>query len=261
MKKLKVFLLIAFSFCMACTSEIKFDKKEEPIPPDNPAISDLIISELATFINTDATAGGKRNGYIELYNGTDKSLDLSNYAIGYQASTDEKTLVEWSFTNSANVLLLTGIVDAEKTYVIASPQADPSVVPSDQLWGTTSTANADASKPLQLSGNSAIALLKKDAAGTYLIADELYKIIDVFGAPNVSRVTSTGSSSSRNNLMWPTAGENDDTRNRTFWRKNTVTEPNSNWELSRGTNALDSEWILSLERKWDYSNIGKFTNI
>jgi hypothetical protein len=257
MKNIKFYAYVTLIFCYSCNSEITFDTNE-PTPPDG-SISELIISEIATFINTDSNAGGKRNGYVELYNGTNFDLDLTNYAIGYQASTDEKSKVNWDFSNSNNVLLLSGNLESLKAYVIASPQADPTFVPSNITWGTTSTANADASKPLQLSGNSAIALLKKDVDGIYTIAGNQYKIIDVFGSPEVERVISTGSNSSRNNLMWPTAGESADTRNRTFWRKATVTNPNTDWNLSRGTNGTDSEWILSLDRAWDYSNVGKFT--
>ena len=63
-----------------------------------------------------------------------------------------------------------------KAYVIASPVANTTAVKSDITWGTSSTANADASKPLQLSGNSGIALLKKDASGTHTLNAEKYKI-------------------------------------------------------------------------------------
>ncbi|QBN17613.1 lamin tail domain-containing protein [Flavobacterium nackdongense] len=257
MKNIKFYVLITTIFCYSCTSEITFDP-EAPKPPSN-AISDLIISEISTYINTDATTGSTRNHYVELYNGTEKSVDLTQYAIGYQAVTDEKTLTPWNFTTAANVLVLTGTLDNGKAYVIASPQASTTAVPRDITWGTTSTSSADASKPLQLSGNSAIALLKKDAAGTYVISGTNYKIIDVFGAPNVERITFKGSSSSRNNWMWVTAGELLDTRNRTFWRKATVKAPNPVWNATKESVAADSEWTLSGDRLWVYTNVGIFT--
>lgn len=258
MKNIKFYTLLTIIFCYSCTSEITFDDKDPNTTASN-VISDLIISEIATYINTDVTNGGTRNGYIELYNGTENNIDLSQYAIGYQASLDEKTAVPWDFSNLTNVLLLTGTLDKTKAYVIASSQANSTAVPRNTTWGTTSTASADASKPLQLSGNSAIALLKKDAAGTYIISGEKYKIIDVFGNPNVERVLSTGTASSRNNLMWSIAGESADTRNRTFFRKATVKAPNSNWSTSKGDTALNSEWKISENRLWIYTNVGLFT--
>lgn len=254
----RILLLIFLSILLqGCSSKIEFTVPAKT-PIDNET-SDLIISEIATFINTDGNAGGVRNHYVELYNGTRESIDLSQYAIGYQASLDENTLVDWSFPTDATYLKLSGALESAKCYVIASVQADAAFVPSSITWGTTSTSASAASSPLQLSGNSGIALLKKDPAGTYLIGSETYVVTDVFGSPNVARVTSGGSSSSRNNFMWPTAGESSDTRNRTFWRKKTVHDPSPDWALTSGTTADDSQWILSGDRAWDYSNVGQPT--
>jgi hypothetical protein len=252
-------ILLAFVVAVinGCTSKI-----EITLPPKTPIAnetSDIIISEISTAINTDGNAGGVRNHYVELYNGTRENLDLSQYAIGYQASLDESTLLDWSFPTDATYLKLSGTLESAKCYVIASPQADPTAVPRDIVWGTESTAASDASSPLQLSGNSAIALLKKDASGTYILGSDTYSVIDAFGSPNVARVTSGGSNSSRNNFMWPTAGESTDTRNRTFWRKKTVFDPSADWALTSGTTADDSQWILSGDRAWDYSNVGQPT--
>jgi hypothetical protein len=252
MKKYLYINLLSVVFFAGCSSDFTEEKVEIPTN----AFQELLISEIATFVNTD---NSKRNHYVELYNGTDNAIDLSNYAIGYQATSDEKTLTEWSFTDPNNYLLLTGSLASVKAYVIASVQADATVVKSDITWGTTSTTNANASTPLQLSGNSAIALLKKDAVGTHTLNGAKYKIIDVFGSPKVARVTAA-TSSARNNFMWVISGEATETRNNTFWRKKTVTKPNTDWAVSKGTTALDSEWNISPARAWDYSNIGLYTN-
>lgn len=257
MKKYLYFSLLSAFLFTGCSSEFTEEVILDPENPEVPSgkLEELLISEIATFVNTD---NSKRNHYVELYNGTDKALDLSNYAIGYQATTDETTLSEWSFTDPNNFLQLSGSLISQKAYVIASPLADPTIVKSNITWGTSSSANADASKPLQLSGNSAIALLKKDAAGTHTLNGEKYKIIDVFGSPKVARVTAA-TSSSRNNFIWSIAGEAGETRNNTFFRKKTVTKPNRDWSVSKGTTATDSEWVISPARTWDYSNIGFFT--
>ena len=248
-------LLVAFASMLffGCSSKVEFTVA--PKPPAYTETSELIISEISTGINTDGNAGGVRNHYVELYNGTLENLDLSQYAVGYQPTFDESTLVDWSFPTDATYLKLSGTLDAGKCYVIASPQADPAFVPGNITWGTTSTSASDASSPLQLSGNSGIALLKKDAGGTYILGSDTYKIIDVSGSPNVPRVTSSGSSSSRNNFIWPVAGVSD-TRNRTFWRKKTVHDPSPDWSLAMGTTADNSQWTLSDDRAWDYSNVG-----
>jgi len=247
-------ILFAIATSFGCSSEIEFT----PVaPPSATGNSDLLLSEISTAINTDATTGATRPHYVEIYNGTAANADLSNYAIGYFATSDATTLANWVFPDG-NFLLLSGSLEKAKCYVISSPQADATIGKRDITWGTTSTANANASVPLQLSGNSAIALLKKDATGTITLSGNTYKIIDVFGSPQVARVTSTGTSSARNNFIWTVAGETD-TRNRTFFRKTTVTSPTTDWARAKGTTPQDSEWQLSADRAWDYTNIGLAT--
>ncbi|SOD20273.1 lamin tail domain-containing protein [Pedobacter xixiisoli] len=247
MKRYIPVLLLSIATAFGCSSEIEFT----PIAPPSPAgNSDLLISEISTAINTDANANGTRPHYVEIYNGTNESIDLSNYAIGYFATTDAATLTDWTFP-AGNFLVLTSKLDKSKCYVIAAQSADATVIKRDITWGTSTNA----SNPLQLSGNSAIALLKKDAAGTIVLGTANYKIIDVFGSPQVARVTSTGSSSARNNFVWTIAGETD-TRNRTFFRKATVNNPTTDWNKAKGTTAVDSEWQVSADRAWDYTNLG-----
>jgi hypothetical protein len=245
-----VFILVFF--VAGCTSKIDF----EILPPPPPVFtSDLLISEISTAINTDPAASGTRTHYVELFNGTNASVDLGNYAIGYFAVTDTFTLASWNFP-TGNFFILRNPLAANKCYVIASPQADPVAVKRDTTWGTTSTLSAQSSSPLQFSGNSGIALMKKDPAGTITLSGTNYRIIDAFGSPLVARVTSQGATSARNNIIWTIAGETRDTRNRTFFRKSTVLNPTTNWLSSKGTSADNSEWIISGDRAWDYTNVG-----
>jgi PBP1b-binding outer membrane lipoprotein LpoB len=250
MKFFKSILLFSIVF-IGCTSKIVF----EPEPPIVKVFNtDLLISEFSTAINTDPNASGTRSHYVELFNGTSSAIDLSNYAVGYFACTDTFTLTNFSFT-AATTITLNRILDSSKCYVIASPQVDATKINRDTTWGTTSTTSANASMPLQLSGNSAIALLKKDATGTITVAGSTYRIIDVFGSPLIRRFNFIGTPSARNNIMWQVGDERVDTRNRTFFRKPTVTTPTTDWELSRGTNNSNSQWILTSDRAWDYTNV------
>jgi hypothetical protein len=244
--------LVSFIF-FSCTSKINFS--EPDVVPPAIQTSDIIISEISTSINTDANAAGTRPHYVELYNGTSAPIDLSNYAIGYHATTDANTLADWSFPTTKYIQLI-GLLASGKCFVIASPTADKNSMKRDSTWGTTSTASADASNPLQLSGNSAIALLKKDVAGKYSLGGVKYKLLDAFGSPNVARVVFGGTASSRNNFMWTISGETTDTRNRTFWRKSAVKDPNADWSFTKGTTATDSQWILSGDKAWVYTNLG-----
>lgn len=248
-------LSVLLLFISSCASKIDF----ELVPPAGEDYNtELLLSEIATAINTDPNAGTSRNHYVELYNGTGETVNLGEYAIGYQASTDLTTLADWTFPGG-NFITLSGNLKHDTCYVIASPQANTTAVPRNIEWGTTSTAAANASTPLQLSGNSAIALLKKDATGSITLNGNAYKIIDVFGSPLTGRLTATGSSSTRNNLIWTVAGETD-TRNRTFWRKKSIKKPTTDWQLAKGTTPIDGEWELSADRDWKYNNVGLPTN-
>jgi hypothetical protein len=250
MRKNKIFYYLMVLFLIqGCTS--KFDYNVPDAIPPVSGNSELIISEISTAINTDPNAGGMRNHYVELYNGTTGSVDLSNYAIGYQACADTGTLNPWSFA-AGNFLTLHKTIAAGKCYVIINIMSDTALIKGDTTWGSTTGTSQ---QPLQLSGNSAIALLKKDAAGTYNLGGTNYKIIDEFGDPNVARVTASGATSTRTNICWPVAGSTD-TRNRIFWRNKTVTGPTINWLLSEGTSVTNSQWTVSGDRLWDYTNVG-----
>jgi hypothetical protein len=254
MKKYIFPLAISLFLLAACTSKIDFSAPSITVPKVNPT-TDLIISELATAINTytGPTGAKDRNHYVELWNGTANTLDLSQYAIGYCAVSDTGTHTPWSFP-AGNYFILGGSLAAYKAYVVASPIADTSVLKGDTTWGTTNTASSAASSPLQLSGNSAIALLKKDAAGTYSLGGVNYDLLDVFCSPLVSRLAYQGTQSSRNNIFWAIGDTTADTRNRTFKRKPSATGPESDWNISNASG--NSQWEVSGNKLWDYSNVG-----
>ncbi len=249
MKHLLTYTSVIILLITSCKSDITFT------PIIIPPKGDVLITEISTAINTDPLAGGTRSHYIELYNGTSTSVDLSNYAVGYFAVTDNTTLSNFTFA-TGSFITLHRTLPVNTCYVIASPQTDATLVRRDTAWGTTSTLAAQASSPLQLSGNSGIALLKKDALGTIVLAGNNYRVIDVFGSPLVPRVTSTGATSTRNNVMWTIAGEVADTRNRTFYRKSNVINPTTNWALAKGTTADNAQWIILADRLWNYTNVG-----
>src|SRR5215831_15361656 len=111
-------LLVTFAsiFFFGCSSKVDFTV--QPAPPAYPQTSELIISEISTAINTDPNAGGVRSHYVELYNGTTAAIDLSQYAIGYQPTFDEGTLLDWSFPTDATYLKLSSTLEPGKCYVI-----------------------------------------------------------------------------------------------------------------------------------------------
>ena len=112
MKKNILIYTLAFFMLAGCTSKLDFTAPVTPVTPTG-GTADLIISEVSTAINTDKNGGGKRNHYVELYNATTSSIDLSNYAIGYQA-TDSSNLnsIPWSFPDTTVFKQLSGSLAA-----------------------------------------------------------------------------------------------------------------------------------------------------
>ncbi|MGY0391399.1 choice-of-anchor D domain-containing protein [Bizionia sp. KMM 8389] len=167
--------------------------------------TDLIISEYAE--------GSSNNKYIEIYNGTGNSIDLSNYQI-YKTSNGSN----WG----SSPISLSGTLINNDVYVIANPSSDAIILAAADL--TNSNANWN--------GDDAIGLAK-DISGTMTI-------IDVIGVEGQD----PGSG-------WAVAGTGNATKDKTLVRKSTICTPNTNWSASAGNNTIDSEWIVKNQNDWD----------
>ncbi|MDD4177847.1 MAG: lamin tail domain-containing protein [Bacteroidales bacterium] len=106
-------------------------------------------------------------------------------------------------------------------FVIANAGSDPIIL-----------AEADATSTVTyFNGDDALGLFKDDI------------LIDAIGVEGED----PGS-------YWPVAGVNDGTKEHTLVRKADVCSPTTDWALSAGTNADDSQWIVSGQNDW--TNIG-----
>jgi len=167
-------------------------------------VSDLIISEYAE--------GSSNNKYVEIYNGTGASVDLSDYEL-------------WRVTNGGTwpeaTLSLTGTLADGATYVVANGSADPTIL-----------ANADITAGfVSHSGDDAVGLAK-DIAGTFTL-------IDAVGTDGPDPGTG-----------WNVAGTTNGTKEHTLVRKTTVCAPNTNWTTSAGTTVANSEWVVQAQNYW-----------
>jgi hypothetical protein len=183
--------------------------------PDN-GITELYFSKYAE--------GSSNNKFLEIYNGTDNDIDLSNYAFP-DVNNDPTTAGEYE---NWNTFTAGAIVAAGDVYVIAHPSADASIL-----------AQADQTHSSLSNGDDGYALV----SGT----ETSYVVIDWLGDFEAD----PGSG-------WAVAGITNGTVNHTLTRKSTVCGPNNNWALSAGTNAEDSEWIVGdSDSGWD--TIGSYT--
>ncbi len=160
--------------------------------------------------------GSSYNKYIEIYNGTGATVDLSNYTI--KLYINGKTEVKSTLTFDAGTEL------ADKgVYVIYNSKADDKIKSKGNKASTVTYFN----------GDDALELLKGDT------------VIDVFGVVGENPGKNKG---------WSVAGVKNATKDHTLIRKSSVTEGNTDWETSSGTDEDSSEWIVKEKNYWD--NIG-----
>ena len=179
--------------------------------------SDLFISVYAE--------GSSSNKFIEIYNGTGSSIDLSNYMIkGTNNGGDWK---------EARNLSLTGSISDGDVYVIAADQADASILAVADLSLSYESA-------LHYNGDDAIALLKKNDS-------DVFEVIDIIGA--------TGDDPGSG---WAVAGVTNATKDHTLSRKNTISGPSSDWTSSAGTDESSSEWVVT-GQDTEWTSLGSYT--
>jgi len=174
--------------------------------------------------------GTSNNKFLEIYNGTDATISLSDYAFP-TVSNAPSTPGEYEYWNKFDE---GAEIAPGDVYVIANPSADASIL-----------AEADQTYTYLSNGDDGLALV---GDVTYDAAGEVtgYTILDWLG----DWQGDPGSG-------WEVAGVSNATANHTLTRKSTVCGPNNDWAASAGTNATDSEWIVG-ESNSGWDTIGSF---
>jgi len=191
-------------------------------------VSSAQVTEL--FISKYAE-GSSNNKFLEIYNGTDATISLSDYAFPTVSNAPSTPGVYeyWNkFEEGAEIA-------PGDVYVIAHPSADASILAqSDQTYQYLSN------------GDDGLALV---GGVTYDADGEVtgYTVLDWLGDWQAD----PGSG-------WEVAGVSNATKDHTLTRKSTVCGPNNDWAASAGTNAADSEWIVGpKDSGWD--TLGSFS--
>ncbi|MCG8802708.1 DUF5689 domain-containing protein [Tenacibaculum finnmarkense] len=179
-------------------------------PPINPApTGDLFFSEYAE--------GSSNNKYIEIYNGANTDIDLSNYTIELHinGSTDKPKIL--ALSSLTNIILVKGGV-----LVIYNSRA------SDVIKNNGTSSSSVAS----FNGDDALVLKNNDT------------VIDVIGL--------LGEDPGKG---WAVAGIENATQNHTLIRKSSVVKGNITWNASAGTTTDNSQW--EVKEQDDFSSVGK----
>ena len=184
------------------------------------------------FINYGATMdlffseygeGSANNKYIEIYNPTDQTIDLSNY--GFPSVSNGPTVAgRFEFWNVFNA---GSSIAPQSVFVIAHSGANEFIL-----------QRANMTFDYLGNGDDGFALAKIIDNGTSV--DTFY--LDWIG--NFNEYPSVG---------WSVAGINEATANHTIRRKKSINQGNS-WANSAGTDFFNSEWyVLAMD---DFSDLG-----
>ncbi len=168
--------------------------------------------------------GSGVNRYLEIFNPTSEVIDLSQYGFP-SVGNDPSTIGEYeywnSFPNNATIAPL-------QVYIIAHPEANSTIL-----------TQADMTHQYLSNGNDGYALVKGN--------ETEYEIIDWLGDWNGNPGDG-----------WDVAGVDNATLDHTLIRKATVLSGSNDWNVSAGTNADNSEWIVFGQDTWDYLGAHEF---
>jgi len=193
--------------------------------------TDLIISKYGE--------GSSNNKFLEIYNGTGSDIDLSTYA--FPNSNNEPDVVGaydyWnSFTAGA-------VIAAGDVYVITHGSADATLL-----------AEADQNHTYLSNGDDGFKLVKDF---TWNDADNDGNI-DQGEMSGFTVVDVLGDWQGDPGSGWDVAGVSNATKDHTLTRKTSVCSGNTDWASSAGTNADDSEWVVTGQNEgWD--TVGSYT--
>ncbi len=161
--------------------------------------TDLIISEYGE--------GSSNNKYIEIYNGTGATVDLSQYKL-------------WRISNGGSW------PESEYTFT-ATTLADGDVITVANNSTDTPGADEYNSGFCSWNGDDAVGLAKDDGTGTFVLIDAI------------------GTDGSDPGTGWDVAGVTDGTKDHYLVRKADICSPTTDWAISAGTDATDSQWIVN----------------
>ena len=187
----------------------------------SPLAENLFFSEYAE--------GTSDNKYLEIYNPTSDTVDLTNYALARvsNAPTNIGVYEYWNDFNSGVVVLPFDV------YIVADQDADSIILSqADMTFGSLS--NGDDGFALVYGNNPGTPM--SPSAGGYQILDW---IGDWNGDPGQG---------------WDVSGVSNATRNHTLVRKCPVSQGDNSWSNAAGTDALNSQWIVLSQNDW--TNIG-----
>ncbi|MDB4682461.1 T9SS type A sorting domain-containing protein [Crocinitomicaceae bacterium] len=199
-------------------------------------LSLFCFSQTSGLFFSEYAEGSASNKYLEIYNGTGATVDLSEYAFP-NVSNAPTVPGEYEYWN--NFPIGATIADGD-VYIIAHPSSDPLIL-----------AEADHTFSFLSNGDDGFCLVKQDGSWVDTNNDQIMQDSEISGFIYVDWV---GTWDADPGTAWDVAGVTNGTQNHTLLRKETICAGNSTPLGSFGTSTADSEWEVLDINTW--TNLG-----
>ncbi len=203
-------------------------------------ITSLSFGQITELYISMYGEGSSNNKFLEIYNGTGAAVNLDNYAFATVGNAPT-VAGEYEFWNT----FPTGFTIADgDVFVIVNPSADATIL-----------AQGDMTFQFLSNGDDGLALVLND--GTFNDANS-DGIVDAGEMTGFTILDWLGDWDGDPGSGWDVAGVASATANHTLTRKTTVCGPNNSWTSSAGTDASNSEWIVT-DSNSGWGNLGSYT--
>ncbi|MBC8385188.1 MAG: lamin tail domain-containing protein [Candidatus Cloacimonetes bacterium] len=192
-------------------------------------MSSLVYAQADDLFFSEYIEGSYYNKALEIFNGTESEIDLSDYYIKHSSHGD-------GWIDTAIYYFPAGsVIASNDVFVLANDDSDNIILNhADEVF-----SNAAYDYFMSFNGDDAIGLWKLNGRDDILL--------DVIGLPDEDPGTA-----------WEVAGVSGATANHTLVRKAAIIIGNTDWALSAGTDATDSEWIVNAQDSFDYLGFHTF---
>ena len=190
----------------------------DPLATVDDGSCNYTLQPMANLFFSEYAEGSSNNKYFEVYNPTQDTVDLSQYAYPNVSNAPSTPGVYeyWNDFDAGAVILPNDV------YVVAHPSADPIIL-----------AEADETFTYLSNGDDGFGLVFGDQTS--------YQVIDWLGDWNGD----PGSG-------WEVAGVPNATKDHTLVRKCDVTSGDTSWTNAAGTDSLNSQWLVYPKNTWSF---------